>query len=66
MCIGFEGRLIEAEGDGLTRSGVLQVGDRRYEIGLTFVPEAVVGDTVIAHTGQAVRVVPSAKRQSSV
>jgi hypothetical protein len=35
---------------------VLRVADRDYEIGLACVPEAGLGDTVIAHSGQAVRV----------
>jgi hydrogenase maturation factor len=59
MCVGFEGELVEVTGSGLTRSGILQVDDRRFPIGLTFVPEARLGDRVVAHTGQAVRVVAS-------
>lgn len=57
MCVGFEGVLIEESGDGLARRGVLEVGDRRFEIALTFTPEARVGDRLVAHTGQALRVV---------
>ena len=58
MCVGFEGTLIAVRGEGPTRLGVLQFDGRQYEIGLTFVPEARVGDRVVAHTGQGVRVVP--------
>jgi len=56
MCVGFEGELISAVGDGVVRTGVLRVDGRDYEIGLACVPEAEVGDTVVAHSGQAVRV----------
>lgn len=56
MCVGFEGTLVEAAGTGPTRHGILEVDDRRYEVGLTFTPEAEVGDRIIAHSGQAVRV----------
>jgi hydrogenase maturation factor len=59
MCVGFEGVLTEVEGSGIVRTGVLLVGDRAYTIGLACVPEAVAGDIVIAHSGQAVRVVSS-------
>lgn len=59
MCVGFEGVLTEVEGSGIVRTGVLLVGGRAYTIGLACVPDAVVGDVVIAHSGQAVRVVSS-------
>ena len=59
MCLGFEGILVEAEGSGVVRTGVLLVDDRAYTIGLACVPDAAVGDIVIAHSGQAVRVVSS-------
>jgi hypothetical protein len=59
MCMGFEGVLIEIEGTGITRTGLLRVGQRDFAIGLACVPEAMVGDVVIAHSGQGVRVVAS-------
>lgn len=57
MCVGFEGVLIAAEGFGITRTGVVLVADREYTIGLACVPDARLGDQLIAHSGQAVRVV---------
>jgi len=57
--MGFEGVLVEIEGVGITRTGLLQVGQRDFAIGLACVPEATVGDVVIAHSGQGVRVVAS-------
>lgn len=62
MCLGYEGTLIETSGDGVARHGVLVVGDRRFEIGLAFVPDAREGDRVIAHSGQGVRVVTSSTK----
>lgn len=59
MCLGFEGILVDVTGDGVTRHGTLVVGDRRFEVGLAFVPEARDGDRILAHTGQGVRVVSS-------
>jgi hydrogenase maturation factor len=59
MCLGYEGTLAAVEGDGVTRRGVLVVGDRRFDIGLGFVPDAEVGDMILAHSGQGVRVVSS-------
>lgn len=59
MCVGFEGVLTEVEGSGIVRTGVLLVGGRAYTIGLACVPDALVGDILIAHSGQAVRVVSS-------
>ncbi len=59
MCVGYEGILVEAEGQGIVRTGVLRVGNREHVIGLACVPEAEVGDRVIAHSGHAVRVVDS-------
>jgi uncharacterized Zn-binding protein involved in type VI secretion len=59
MCLGYEGTLTDVEGDGLTRHGVLVVGERRFEIGLSFVPDARSGDRLLAHSGQGVRVISS-------
>lgn len=56
MCLGFEGVLVGVDGVGVVRSGVLRVADHDYEIGLSFVPDAKVGDRIIAHSGQGVRV----------
>jgi len=57
MCLGFEGMLVGVDGVGVVRSGVLRIADHDYEIGLSFVPDAKVGDRIIAHSGQGVRIV---------
>jgi hydrogenase maturation factor len=65
MCIGFEGTLVSVQGDGVVRSGVIRVEEREYLIGLACVPEARIGDRIIAHSGQAVRVTESATQSAS-
>lgn len=64
MCLGYEGILGAISGDGVTRSGVLDVGEQRLEIGLSFVPEARTGDRILAHSGQGVRVISSSSTKS--
>jgi hydrogenase maturation factor len=59
MCLGYEGTLEAITGTGVTRRGILVIDDRRFEIGLAFVPEARTGDLVLAHSGQGVRVISS-------
>lgn len=65
MCLGFEGVLTEVRGTGLERTGILTVGDRRYPVALTFAPDAREGDTVVAHSGQVVRVVQTSLKNVS-
>lgn len=56
MCLGFEGVLVAVTGEGVTRSGTVRLEDRTLVVGLGFVPEARVGDRLLVHSGQAVRV----------
>ena len=65
MCLGYEGTLTGVEGEGVGRHGILIVGDRRYEIGLAFVPDARDGDTILGHSGQGVRVISSSSKKLS-
>jgi hydrogenase maturation factor len=64
VCLGFEGELVSVDGDGVTRSGVLRIGDRDLLVGLSFVPEARVGDRLLVHSGQAVRVTAPVRRRA--
>ena len=56
MCLGFEGVLESTVGEGVERSGEVRFPDRVLVVGLAFVPEARVGDRLLVHSGQAVRV----------
>jgi hydrogenase expression/formation protein HypC len=55
MCLAIPGR-IEAitDSEALTRAGRVDFGGVVKEINLAFVPEAEVGDYVIAHVGVAI------------
>lgn len=57
MCIALPVRLVEVRGGGTAPTGVAELGDRRIEVSLAFVPEARTGSYVIAHSGVALAVV---------
>lgn len=59
MCLGYEGVLASTSGEGVTRRGVLVVGEQHHEVGLTFLPDARAGDRILAHSGQGVRLISS-------
>lgn len=51
MCLGIPMRVIEREGD----SGLVEMGEVKYEAGFQLVDEAKVGDYVILHAGFAIQ-----------
>jgi len=63
MCIAREALLVEIHGDGVARWGVVRHEGLTSVVGLAFVPEATVGDIVLIHSGQAVRVVDAESSQ---
>ena len=55
MCLAVPGYIVSISDDApLTRRGQVDFGGIRKEINLAFVPEAQVGDYVIAHVGFAI------------
>ena len=57
MCLALPGRILDiAEGDGLQRTGTIDIGGVERQVSLAMVPEAVVGDYVVTHSGFALRV----------
>jgi hydrogenase expression/formation protein HypC len=58
MCLALPGR-IEWIGRGSTSSipGTVSFGEQTREVDLVMVPEALVGDHVIVHSGYAIRIV---------
>ena len=55
MCLAGPGRIVRITDDAaLTRRGEVDFGGVRTEINLAFVPEAAVGDYVLAHVGFAI------------
>ncbi|MEL6977829.1 MAG: HypC/HybG/HupF family hydrogenase formation chaperone [Pseudomonadota bacterium] len=57
MCLGIPGKIVEIEGDGATRMGVVDVGGVRRQVDLTCVietdPTALIGEWVLVHVGFA-------------
>ncbi|MEE8375785.1 MAG: HypC/HybG/HupF family hydrogenase formation chaperone [Acidimicrobiia bacterium] len=58
MCLALPGR-IEWIGKGSTSSipATVSFGERTRDVDLVMVPEAKVGDSVIVHSGYAIRIV---------
>jgi len=58
MCLGIPGKIIHISGDDLFyRMGKIDFGGIQKEISLAYVPEAKVGDYVIAHAGFAISII---------
>ena len=58
MCLAVPGKVLEIHGDDpLLRSGRVDFGGVVMEINLSCVPEAKVGDYVLAHVGLALNVI---------
>ena len=66
MCLAVPGRILSITDDSpLTRRGEVDFGGVRTEINLAFVPEAAIGDYVLAHVGFAItRLDPSAAERT--
>jgi len=59
MCLAIPGRIVEiSDGEGLERTGIIDTDGVQREINFGMVPQAAVGDSVITHSGFAIRVVP--------
>jgi hydrogenase expression/formation protein HypC len=54
MCLAVAGRVLTVEGEGVTRTGTVELGEAPRRIGLALVPEAEVGTWVTVHAGQAI------------
>lgn len=55
MCLAVPGCILSiTDATPLTRRGLVDFGGARTEINLAFVPEACVGDYVLAHVGFAI------------
>jgi hydrogenase expression/formation protein HypC len=55
MCLALPGKIVSLTDSGeLTRAGRVSFGGIVKEINLVFVPDAVVGDYILAHVGVAI------------
>jgi hydrogenase expression/formation protein HypC len=58
MCLAVPGQIISiSDNDPLNRSGKVSFGGTHREINLACVPEAKVGDYILAHVGMAISVI---------
>ena len=57
MCLAIPGRIVAiTDGDGMQRTGTIDIGGVERQVNLAMVPEAGVGDFVVTHSGFALRV----------
>ena len=61
MCLAVAGRVLSAEGDGVTRAGIVDLGGQHREINLALVPGVEVGTWVTVHAGYAIGVLSDAE-----
>ena len=58
MCLGIPGKIEEITlDDRVSRVGKVNFGNVKKSINLTFVPEAVANDFILAHVGVAIAIV---------
>ena len=58
MCLGIPGKIEQITvDDGISRVGKVNFGNVKKSINLTFVPDAVVDDFILAHVGVAIAIV---------
>ena len=56
MCLAVPGIIDRIEGFGAARLATVVIGSATRRIGLALVPDAAVGDWVLFHGGQALRI----------
>ena len=66
MCLGIPGKVLSAEGSDFSRVARVEFGGVSREISLAYVPEAEVGDYVIAHVGFAISVINEDEAQRTL
>jgi len=57
VCLAIPGRVISTTGDSIMRIGRVDFGGIVKEINLAYVPEARIGDYVLAHVGFAISMI---------
>jgi len=61
VCLAIPGRVISTTGDSIMRIGRVDFGGIVKEINLAYVPEARIGDYVLAHVGFAISMIDEAE-----
>lgn len=66
MCLAVPGEIISVSGLNELRTGRVSFGGLVKEINLAFVPDAQVGDYVVAHAGIAISIIDQAEAQQTL
>ena len=67
MCLAVPGEVLSIEGnDPITRQGRVAFGGIIKSVNLAYVPEAVVGDYILAHAGIAIAVIDAAQAKHTL
>ena len=66
MCLGVPGKVLSVEGEDFARTGKVEFGGVSREISLAYVPQAQVGDYVVAHVGFAISVIDEAEAERTL
>ena len=56
MCLAVAGRVLSVEGEGITRTGLVDLGGTPRPVGLALVDGVEVGTWVTVHAGHAIGV----------
>jgi len=66
MCLAIPGEIVEIREEGGLRNGKVRFGGIAREICLAYVPEAKVGDYVLAHAGFAITIVDEEEARATL
>lgn len=66
MCIGLPGRIVALSGSDLDRSAQVDFGSQVRLVSIITLPDAAVGEWIVAHSGFAVRRLTDAEATDAV
>jgi hydrogenase expression/formation protein HypC len=67
MCVAVPGQVVSLDQDtGLSRPGRVSVLGVERDVDLIMVPDAVVGDYVVVHSGYAIEIVPDQRARQTL
>jgi len=67
MCLAVPGKILEiTDGDELLKTAKVSFGGAKKTINISFVPEAKVGDYILAHVGFALNIIDEDEAQKTL
>ena len=63
MCLAIPGKVLEIEGDGIEKAGIVDFGGVRKRVNLAFAPDVLEGEYVMTHVGFAIAKVDEVEAQ---